>query len=142
MFKRNPAAHLCPLHPATAALNFSGFRALNVVSWNPLRIVCLGHGGRFWGLVARISGSLLTEGFLGAILGLSGLALLGEVGRNPKGVEEIAGSNEGGKDKEVKENPENEVSVYNKRYNTFRLATNTWGSNMLIGGSTTDTVPL
>lgn len=89
-----------------AALRLAGLGAGDVVGGNPVGVVgCGGRNGSTGGLL----GSLLLNalGALGALLGgLSSLALLGEVGGDPDGVEEVAGTRDTGQEEEIEEETE------------------------------------
>lgn len=86
-----------------AAFDLAGLRAVDVVRGNPISVVGTGRRNRSaggsllgnWGLNALGLGALLA--------GLSGLALLGEVGSDPNGVEEVAGARDTGQQEEVEE---------------------------------------
>lgn len=87
-----------------AALNLARFGFLNVVSWDPIRIVSSrrSHCGSTRGR------GLHRVDFLhsGNLLGITGpaSALLGEIWRDPDRVEEIDDSGKEGGDEEVQEN--------------------------------------
>lgn len=87
-----------------AALRLPGLGAGDVVGGNPVGVVGSGggNGSAAGGLLSSLD--LNTLGALGALLGgLSSLALLGEVGNDPDGVEEIAGTRDTGQEEEVEE---------------------------------------
>lgn len=82
---------------AGATLDLPGPRAVDVVVGDPFGIVGSGRrdsGGLLLGLLG--DGGLLLGG-------LSGLALLGEVGGDPHGVEEVDDTTEGSEEEEVQE---------------------------------------
>lgn len=87
-----------------AALRLAGLRAGDVVGGNPVGVVG-GGGGNCSAAGGLLSSLDLTAlGALGALLGgLSSLALLGEVGGDPDGVKEVAGSRDTGQEEEVEE---------------------------------------
>jgi len=103
-FRLTPA-----LWPRVATFDSPGFRALKVLSWNPILIVCLCSGGGHSRAVrtrdrnAFVGGTFLGSAALYALATASG-TLLGEVGRNPDGVEEIDDAADAGEDEEVEEN--------------------------------------
>lgn len=90
---------------AGTTLDLSGLGAVDVVRRNPISVV--GGGTRD----SSTAGSLLSglgldtlRATLGALLtGLSRLALLGEVGGDPNGVEEVTGTRNTGEQEEVEE---------------------------------------
>lgn len=94
-------------------LHLSGLRAVDVVSRDPLGVVSGGRGN------CRATGSLIerclallgrTRRLLGEV-GLSRLALLREVRRDPHGVEEVDDTSEAGQEEEVKEETVHSVSL-------------------------------
>lgn len=88
-----------------AALDLAGLGAVDVVRGDPIGVVGAGRRNRSagrrllsnWGLNALSA----TRGAL--LAGLSGLALLGEVGSDPNGVEEVTSARDTGKQEEVEE---------------------------------------
>ena len=96
----------CTVLGPRSTLDLPGLRAVDVVSWDPIRVV--GGSRRHRRAVrsfARRSFALLgrTRRLLGELGALSGLALLGEIGGDPNGVDEIANTTEAGQNHEVKE---------------------------------------
>lgn len=131
-----------------ATLHLPGFGTVDVVSGNPVGVVCGGRGnGRAGGLLHDFA---LSRDLL--LAGLACLALLGEVRRNPNGIEEVDNANEAGQEEEVKEDAA--LIVSKARHETLTNETGAagegkgcssayiWGSKMLVSGSTTLTVPL
>lgn len=88
-----------------AALDLAGLGAVDVVRGNPISIVGTGRRNRSAG--GRLLGNRGLNALgatVGALLaGLSGLALLGEVGSDPNGVEEVTGARDTGQQEEVEE---------------------------------------
>lgn len=86
------------------ALDLSGLGAVDVVGGDPVSVVGGGGGNSRAGSLLN-SGSLSTLGRAGGTLlgGLAALALLGEVGGDPDGVEEVDNSSKAGQEEEVEE---------------------------------------
>lgn len=86
-----------------AALDLPGLGAVDVVGRNPISVV--GGGGRGSSAARSLLGDLgLNTLRLGALLaGLSGLALLREVGSHPNGVEEVTSARNTGQKEQIKE---------------------------------------
>lgn len=87
-----------------AALDLARLRAVDVVGRNPVSVIggSRGNGG---------AGGLLNSGSLGTLsaaggtllAGLAALSLLGEVGCDPDGVEEVDGTTKASQEEEVEE---------------------------------------
>lgn len=93
---------LAPALGSWATLDTASFRALDVVSRDPVLVVDLGARGDSRTLAVRChraSIDFLDGGFL------AWLALLREVGHDPDGVEEIADADGTCKEEEVQEEP-------------------------------------
>ena len=106
---------LCAALGPRGTLDLPGFRTVDVVSRDPIRVVggsrrncravrCLTDGGGF--AIFRCAGRLLGE-----LRTLSRPALLREVRGNPNGVEEVANGTETGKEEDVKEETEPGISL-------------------------------
>ena len=88
----------------SAALDSLGFGALDVVGWDPIFVVRL-PGGDSWAFRIRchLSSGVGFFGHLRTFAALGGFALLGEVGDDPDGVEEVSDRDGAGEEEEVKE---------------------------------------
>jgi hypothetical protein len=93
------------LWPRRAALDGSSLWTLDVVSRDPLLVVCLGPSCHGWALCASNRHALVRSTLLGsaAFRAIATFALPRKVGRNPNSVEKVDDTDEAGEEEEIKE---------------------------------------